>query len=139
LNRQEEPAGGNAGPHLAHAKCSQHRAAGGDVVRHEALECLTDAMNGLWRLKPEAVGEIFVRRGVSGLGLIYEGLAETFFQHANPIKLLVEELFSGSIANPPNAVARYVPSASSLNAKTLSGGSASYGSRPESNRNRVEQ
>ena len=39
-------------------------------------------MNCLRRLKSEAVGELFVRRGVPGLGLIYEGLAETFFQHA---------------------------------------------------------
>ena len=73
LGRQKEPAGGNAGAQLAHAKCSQHRATGGDVVRHEDLECLTDAMNCLRRLKSEAVGELFVRRRVSGLGLIYEG------------------------------------------------------------------
>jgi hypothetical protein len=45
LSRQEEPAGGNAGPHLAHAKCSQHWAIGGDVVGHEDLECLNDAMD----------------------------------------------------------------------------------------------
>jgi hypothetical protein len=67
---QNLPAGGNAGPHLAHAKCSQHRATGGDVVLHEGFECLNDAMNCLRRLKSEAVGELFVRRGVFGLGLI---------------------------------------------------------------------
>ena len=67
---QNLPAGGNAGPHLAHAKCSQHRATGGDVVLHEGLECLNDAMNCLRRLKSEAVGELFVRRGVFGLRLI---------------------------------------------------------------------
>jgi len=44
--------------------------AGGDVVLHEGLECLNDAMNCLRRLKSEAVGELFVRRGVFGLGLI---------------------------------------------------------------------
>jgi hypothetical protein len=98
LGRQEEPAGGNAGPHLAHAKCSQHRATGGDVVCHEDLECLNDAMNCLRRLKSETVGELFVRRRVPGLGLIYEGLAETFFQHATPIMLLAQKLFSLTIS-----------------------------------------
>jgi len=43
-------------------------------------------MNCLRRRKSEMVGELFVRRWVPGLGLIYEGLAETFFQHASPIK-----------------------------------------------------
>jgi hypothetical protein len=90
----KKTAGENAGPHLANAKCSQHRATGGDVVLHEGLECLTDKMNCLRRLKSEAVGEFFVSREVPGLGLIYESLAETFFQHATPIKLLAQELSS---------------------------------------------
>jgi hypothetical protein len=45
-------------------------------------------MNCLRRLKSEAIGELFVRRGVPGLGLIDEGLTETFLQHATPIMLL---------------------------------------------------
>ena len=36
-------------------------------------------MNCLRRLKSEAATEFFVRHEVPGLGLIYEGLAETFF------------------------------------------------------------
>jgi hypothetical protein len=51
-------------------------------------------MNCLRRLKSEAVGEFFVSREVPGLGLIYESLAETFFQHATPIKFLAQELSS---------------------------------------------
>jgi hypothetical protein len=73
---KENPQARNAGPHLAHARCSQHRATGGDVV------------------KSEAAAEFFVRHEVPGLGLIYEGLAETFFQHTTPIKLLAQELSS---------------------------------------------
>jgi hypothetical protein len=49
---------------------------GGDVVLHEDLECLNDAMNCPRRLKSEAVGELFVRGAVPSLGLIYEGVAE---------------------------------------------------------------
>ena len=75
LGLQEESAAGNAGPHLAHAKRSQHRTTGCDV-------------------KSEAVGELFVRRGVPGLSPIYQGLTETFLQHATPIKLLAHELSS---------------------------------------------
>src|ERR1700674_4908880 len=53
-----------------------------------------DSMNCLRRLEAEAVGQVFVRGGVRGLGLIYEGLAQTFLQHATPIKLLAPELSS---------------------------------------------
>jgi hypothetical protein len=98
LGRQEEPASGNAVPHLAYAQCSQHRAGGSDVFMHESLKCLNNAVNCLRRLKSEAVGELFVRRRVSGLGLIYEGLTETFLQHATPIKLLAQELSSPTIS-----------------------------------------
>jgi hypothetical protein len=52
------------------------------------------------RLKSEAVGELIVRRGVPGLGLIYKGLAETFFQHATPIMLLEpRQLFDQRLHN----------------------------------------
>ena len=91
---KENPQARNAGPHLAHARCNQHRATGGDVVLHEGLQRLTDKMNCLRRLKSEAATEFFVRHEVPGLGLIYEGLAETFFQHTTPIKLLAQELSS---------------------------------------------
>jgi hypothetical protein len=91
LSRQEESAGGNARPHLAHAKCSQHRAIGGDVVGHEDLECLNNAMDCLRRLKSEAVGEVFVRRRVPDLSLIYEDMAEMFFQRSIPIMLLAQK------------------------------------------------
>ncbi len=94
LRLQEESAAGNAGPHLAHAKRSQHRTTGCNVVLHKGLECLTDAMNCLRRVKSEAVGELFVRRGVPGLRPIYQGLTETFLQHATPIKFLAHELSS---------------------------------------------
>jgi hypothetical protein len=61
--RQEEPAGENAGPYLAHAKCRQHWATGGNVGLHEGLECLNDAMNCLQRFKSEAVGEFLCTVG----------------------------------------------------------------------------
>src|ERR1700674_1031227 len=102
LGGQEEPAGRNAGPHLAHAKRGQHRTIGGDVVLHERLECLTEAVNCLRRFKSEAVGQLFVRRGGPGLGLIYEGLAEAFFQHAPSIKLIAQEL--SSLTTSPTVV-----------------------------------
>jgi hypothetical protein len=70
LGCQEEPAGRNAGPHLAHAKRGQHRAIGDDVFLHKGLECLTEAVDCLRRFKSEAVGELIVRRGVPGLDLI---------------------------------------------------------------------
>ena len=92
LGRQEESAGRNAGPHLAHAKRGQYRTISGDVVPYEGLECLTEAVNCLRRFKSEAVGQLFVRRGDPGLGLIYEGLAEAFFQNAPPIKLIAHDL-----------------------------------------------
>jgi hypothetical protein len=41
-------------------------------------------MDCVSRLKSEAAGEFSIGRGAPGLGLIYECLAETFFQHANP-------------------------------------------------------
>src|SRR6188508_3092545 len=90
LGLQEEPAARNAG--LAYAKHCQHRTTGSDVVLHEGLECLTDAMNRLRWLKSEAVSELFVRRGGPGLGLICQCLPETFLQHATPIRLLAREL-----------------------------------------------
>ena len=61
----------------------------GDVVLHEGLECLTKAVNCLRRFKPEAIGQLFVRRSSPGSGLIHEGS-----QHAPPIKLIAQELLS---------------------------------------------
>jgi len=78
---------------------------GGDVVLHEDLESLNDAMNCPRRLKSEAVGELFVRGAVPSLGLIYEGVAEMFFQHAAPIMHLHRidwnrrRSFEGSVEN----------------------------------------
>ena len=37
---------------------------------HEGLERLTEAVDCVRRFKSEAVGELIVRRGVPGLGLI---------------------------------------------------------------------
>lgn len=79
-------------------KCNQRRATGGDVVLHEDIKCLSEAMNCLRRLKSEAVGELFVCRRIPGLRLIYEGLAETFFQHATPIMLRAQTLSSETIS-----------------------------------------
>ena len=67
-------------------------------MMHESLECFNEAMNCLWRLESEAVGELFVRRGFPGPGLIYEDLAETFYQHATPIMLLAQNLSSLTIS-----------------------------------------
>jgi hypothetical protein len=59
-------------------------------------------VNCLRRFKSEAVGQLFVRRGDPGLGLIYEGLAEAFFQNAPPIKLVAQEL--SSLTTSPTVV-----------------------------------
>jgi hypothetical protein len=82
FSRQEETARRDAGPRLAYANCRKNRAIRGDIILHESLECFSDAMDCVWRLKAEAVGEVPIGRRVPGLGLIYEGLTETFFQHA---------------------------------------------------------
>ena len=67
LGRQEEPEGRNAG-------LTQSAANIGRLVKtfflHEGLERLTEAVDCVRRFKSEAVGELIVRRGVPGLGLI---------------------------------------------------------------------
>ena len=63
-------------------KLQTNRATRGDIILHKALECFSDAMDCVWRLKAEAVGEVPIGRRVPDLGLIYECLTETFFQHA---------------------------------------------------------
>ena len=52
-------------------------------------------MDGVWRLKSEAVGELSIGRRVPSLGLFNEGPAETIFQHAIPIKLLAQQHSGG--------------------------------------------
>ena len=52
---------------------------------------VSDAKDCVWRLKSEAVGEFPIGRRVPSLGLFNEGPAETFFQHAIPIRLLAQQ------------------------------------------------
>jgi hypothetical protein len=81
-------------------KCRQHWATGGDVGLHEGLECLNDAMNCVCSGSSPRRSASSLYGGVPGLGLIYEGVAKTFFQHATPIVLLEpRQLFDQRLHN----------------------------------------
>ena len=60
-------------------------------------------MDGVWRLKSEAVGELSIGRRVPSFDLFNEGPAETIFQHAIPIKLLAKQ-HSGRNGEPCPAI-----------------------------------
>lgn len=88
LRSEEKPGLRDAGARFAHAQCRQQGPTGGDIVLHDVLERLSDATDGIRRLKTKTRGEFGIRRRAARFRLIDERLAETFFQLAIPIWLL---------------------------------------------------
>jgi hypothetical protein len=71
----------NSRSQLAYTERGRHWTTSRNILRHEGLKCVNEAMNSLRWLKTESIDKLFVRREVPGPGLSDENLAETFVQH----------------------------------------------------------